>query len=148
MDQSTSKLFTPEEANRMLPLVSVIVRDVRSTFDAYSACKKELSRQRQEALLDVDDPSESAEEVVTGLKQHLDTLTVELRELVRELTDLGALMKDPVDGIVDFPFEHEGEVAYLCWKHGETQVTGWHDVDEGYAERKPLPATETAPLSR
>ena len=45
-------------------------------------------------------------------------------------------------GLVDFPGTGPGggrEPVNLCWKHGEDAVRFWHGLDEGYAQRKPLP---------
>jgi hypothetical protein len=29
-------------------------------------------------------------------------------------------------------------VVFLCWKHGEPAVTHWHELDAGFAGRRPL----------
>jgi hypothetical protein len=31
------------------------------------------------------------------------------------------------------------QTVNLCWKYGEPSVRFWHGLDEGYAQRKPLP---------
>jgi hypothetical protein len=28
--------------------------------------------------------------------------------------------------------------VFLCWKHGESSVSYWHDLDAGFGGRKPL----------
>jgi hypothetical protein len=136
-DGVAPKVFTVDEANRMLPLVSVIVRDIRDTFRSYSDTKKELGRRRQAAR----DHSENDVEPdvrTTSLERKVDRLSGEVKDLVRELGELGVLIKDPVEGLVDFPFERDGEPAFLCWKHGEERVSSWHGVDEGYSTRRPI----------
>lgn len=141
--KSRQKLFTSEEANRMLPLVSVIVRDIRSSFEGYSTCKKEIGQRKQESMLAND---AAQKDILDALQKQMDAHSRELKDLVRELTQLGALIKDPIEGVVDFPFLHEGAVAYMCWKHGDDKVTDWHGENEGYAARQPLPDPSTADL--
>jgi hypothetical protein len=47
-------------------------------------------------------------------------------------------VKDVQLGLLDFPSEREGRVVFLCWRYGEPEVAHWHEVDTGYAARKPL----------
>ena len=62
-----------------------------------------------------------------------------LRADVKHLGDLGVLLRDPETGLVDFPGEVEGRSAYLCWRLGEERVGFWHDLESGFAGRRPLP---------
>ncbi len=41
-------------------------------------------------------------------------------------------------GLVDFPTRYQGRTVYLCWKRGERAIASWHEVDGGYAGRRPL----------
>ncbi len=41
-------------------------------------------------------------------------------------------------GLVDFPTRLEGRTVYLCWKWGEPEISNWHEVDGGFAGRRPL----------
>jgi len=75
--------------------------------------------------------------------ERLDGLTIEVREAVKAIAELGGATKDLDLGLVDFPGLLPGvageEPVNLCWKHGEGAVRFWHGMDEGYAQRKPLP---------
>jgi hypothetical protein len=62
-----------------------------------------------------------------------------LRVHVERLAELGILLRDPETGLVDFPGELDGQPVYLCWKLGEDRVTHWHDLESGFAGRRPLP---------
>jgi hypothetical protein len=50
-------------------------------------------------------------------------------------------VKDIDRGLVDFPALHpeSGETVLLCFELGEPAVDHWHDLEEGFAGRKPLP---------
>lgn len=58
---------------------------------------------------------------------------------VARIHELGALVKDLDEGLVDFPAQRGDEEVLLCWKLGEEQVAYWHGLEEGFAGRKPLP---------
>ncbi len=62
----------------------------------------------------------------------------ELRDLLRELAELGVEVK-AADGLVDFRSKLHGRTVYLCWKYGEERITHFHELDAGFAGRQPLP---------
>jgi hypothetical protein len=129
------KQFTPEEANRMLPLVRSIVRDVRQNYRTYSETRNALARQRRRQMFE---PQPGDDEAIASLERELSDLSRELKGLIRELTELDVLIKDPVDGIVDFRASIDGNEVFLCWKDGEPSVAHWHGMDEGFSGRKAI----------
>ena len=57
---------------------------------------------------------------------------------VQAIQELGGLVKDVGEGLVDFPTRREGEEVLLCWKLGEGEIAHWHGLEEGFPGRKPL----------
>lgn len=110
------KLFNLDDANAMLPLVSRVVRDIVKTFT-------EL---------------EEVAAAEDGVASRADELERQLEELGRELAALGCMLKDPRVGLVDFPARIAGRYVLLCWKLGEDRVSFWHELDSGFAGRKPV----------
>src|ERR1700722_17106770 len=55
-----------------------------------------------------------------------------------EIDATGGQVKGLDIGLLDFPCEVEGRTVLLCWKLGETGITHWHGVSEGFAGRKPI----------
>ena len=47
-------------------------------------------------------------------------------------------------GLLDFPTTFEGRWVYLCWRRGEPRISQWHEVDAGFAGRRPIRAHEAA----
>jgi len=48
------------------------------------------------------------------------------------------VLRDLDRGLLDFPALREGREVYLCWVDGEEDIAFWHDLDAGYAGRRPL----------
>ena len=117
--------FTLAQANSSLPLVRRIVTDIVNTHALASA--------RRDAV-----------EAATGTKeaavaqQSLEMAIERLEDLVDELEDVGAELKDYQSGLIDFVGRHEGRDVYLCWKLGEDAIGYWHELDAGFAGRKPV----------
>jgi hypothetical protein len=132
---STRRLFSVEEANRMLPLVRPIVSDIVRQFQIVTelksrmdAVRPKVTRKRQ------NDPYR---EELAQTEAELDREQARLTDYVDELTKLGVELRG-VDGLCDFPSLREGREVFLCWRLGEPEVMFWHDVDAGFAGRQPI----------
>lgn len=103
-------IFTPEEANRLLPQVRLLVtRMVELKMEIDSS-----SGQRRNQSVD------------------------ELGVIISKIESMGVELKDLDSGLVDFPAERFGEKVYLCWRRGEREVLHWHNLTEGFRGRKPV----------
>jgi hypothetical protein len=40
--------------------------------------------------------------------------------------------------LIDFPALRHNEIVLLCWKLGEGDIAYWHDLQSGFAGRRPL----------
>jgi hypothetical protein len=72
------------------------------------------------------------------IASQVEQLFQQLDALVRKIQATGAILKDANTGLVDFPSERNGREIYLCWQYGEEEIAFWHDVDAGFAGRRPL----------
>jgi hypothetical protein len=133
----SEKLFTPTEVDALIPRLSELMERAqdhhRQASQLQQHLREEQARIRESGggLIDQRDWKARAE--------RLDGLTIEVRQLLQQILDLGGVTKDIEMGLVDFPGEVGGEIVNLCWKYGETAVRFWHRFDEGYTKRKPLP---------
>ena len=112
------RLFTVTEAQRTLPLVRAIVRDV---LDLGAQAREVLSGR-------VGEPT-------------IDELQDQLREHLAELAGIGCYYKDWnfQVGLIDFPALIDGEVVFLCWRSDEPELRYYHRIEDGYAGRQPIP---------
>ena len=116
--------FTLEQANKTLPLVKRIVADIVKMHERASQ-----NQLRVEKAKGADQQSAQRE---------LDASVDRLQDLVDELSEVGCELKDYETGLIDFVGRHEGHDVYLCWKLGEEKITHWHELDAGFAGRKPV----------
>jgi hypothetical protein len=130
-----NKTFTVEEADNALPLVRRIVADVVRSY-------RLLSEQAEayKALRTVEDRTSETEERLNDLKRSMGSFSEEIESFVAELSEIGCEMKDLKSGTVDFPSRMDDRRVYLCYQLGEDRVESWHEITEGFAGRKPLPA--------
>jgi len=130
------RYFTAEEANKALddvrPLTEELVEHRRALV---------VFQERQVALrariagnggnvqpFDLQEVQERLDEEVAGIAR-----------CVARIHELGALVKDLDEGLVDFPAQRAGEDVLLCWRLGEAEIGFWHGLEEGFSGRKPRP---------
>jgi hypothetical protein len=129
------RLFTLEEAQRMLPLVRSIVRGILEDYALLQQRTAELRDQRREAP---GTGGRSPRTAGKALSREVEELTGRVNEALAELNALGVEFKGYEQGLVDFPARRNDEIVYLCWKLDEERITSWHTLEEGYAGRREL----------
>jgi hypothetical protein len=145
MAGTNPKIFTPDEANRMLPLVGVIARAAIATSLKLQAARRELRKAsaRRPRLDETGGVLLDDRSVEKRLQNDVKELERDLDEQRAELEELGCYLRDPEKGLVDFPAFVGTELVYLCWYPGETAVTHYHGMREGFVGRKPIPSVST-----
>lgn len=131
---STSKVFSVEEANRMLPLVRAIVADLVSLSQDVSERRRRLKHLLQGRELEAADVYDAE---LVEVERAVQRDSQRLREYTEELRQLGVVAKGH-DGLVDFPTILDGRRVYLCWKLGEPEVSYWREQDKSSGGRQPL----------
>lgn len=127
------KLFTVEKANRALPLVRRIMDDIAPAHERW---RELVARYEVAAANARPEWGESAEQL--ALRSEIHDLAVRISDFVKELDQIGCQLKGFEPGLVDFHGNYQGRVVCLCWKHGESAVTHWHETDSGYAGRREI----------
>jgi hypothetical protein len=125
------KLFTPEEANELLPRLSVLILDLQTRANRLRTVAQNLS-ETDPLLADLD---------LGALLEHspeLRGIANEMANIAAQIESFGCFLKDIDRGLLDFPFEVNGETAFLCWQFGEPQIIAWHPIEAGFAGRRPL----------
>ncbi|MGH7914860.1 MAG: DUF2203 domain-containing protein [Candidatus Binataceae bacterium] len=127
------KVFTVEEANGLIPRMEILMRGLQVEADALRARIRELARRHDSSIAAM--PLSDLVERYPELKENAERMA----EMAGQVESLGCFLKDIDLGLVDFPYEIEDDVIFLCWQSGERQIIAWHKVDSGFSDRRPLP---------
>jgi hypothetical protein len=119
------KLYTPEEADRLLPFLAPALVELRDRFNAAAEMRAKLAAQ---AAANGGGPTK------TDLARALERVG----ELMERIHAWAIELRDIETGLVDFPAIVQGEEAFLCWRLGEERVGHWHSTTTGFADRRPL----------
>ena len=129
--------FSLEQANKALPLVSRIVRDIVSTHQNITTLQGKqpaATTGNSGKVIKGEKPTTPAK----GSDKELESAVDRLQGFVDELGSIGVELKDYQTGLVDFIGRHQGRDVYLCWKLGEESITHWHELHTGFAGRLPI----------
>ncbi len=131
------QVFTLEAANALVPTLSVMVREQlvrRADIESRLKSLSELAGDVPEDL----SPEDSDPVQVRAMKSELLARITQYQDAWREVELLGAVVKDPRIGLVDFYGKVDGQAVWLCWKYGEAEIGHYHALDEGFSARRPI----------
>lgn len=116
------KYFTPAEANKTLPLVKQIVKDILDTTREMRLIAEDLEGQ-------IKDDS------------RIQKMVSDVNNFMQELEEIGCFYKDWnfTIGLVDFPGIINNKEVMLCWKSDEDNIKFYHSAEEGFSGRRPIP---------
>jgi hypothetical protein len=133
------KIFTVDEANRMLPLVARIADDIVGTYGEVNSALKAYDEEKGR----VNEASRDAggDTMLRRRDAEVSEVLERFQGLIQEIESLGGTVKDYEQGFIDFYGELDGEIVYFCWTRGESRIDHWHRLEEGYAKRRDIPLT-------
>jgi hypothetical protein len=127
--------FTAEEANEAL----LEVRPLTEELVGHRRALVELQERQSTVTARIAGNGGNVEpHELEEVQEQLDEEVAGIARCVARIHEVGALVKDLDDGLVDFPATRDGRDVLLCWRLGEDEIGFWHGLDEGFSGRKPL----------
>ena len=126
--EQEERIFTRDEANRTFERLRPLVLDLQEEWERIKALNPEIQKTREKALMDAFSPH--------GVEYV--ELVFHLMLVMRQVREMGVLVKDLDKGLCDFPYLKQERVIYRCWQLGEDSIEYWHDVESGFSGREPL----------
>ena len=130
------KSFTLTEAERLIPRVGELLREAIRLKSEYAQAEQSIRANAERVML-MGGVVVHREEALAA-RNRRDEAASQLREAFEQIQEIGCLVKDLDIGLIDFPTRYGGREVYLCRKLGETGIAFWHDVEDGFAGRKPI----------
>lgn len=129
------RYFTVEEANQALGEV----RPLTEELVVHRRALVELQERQSAVTTRIAGNGGNVEpHELEEVQEQLDEEVAGIARCVARIHEVGALVKDLDDGLVDFPATRDGRDVLLCWRLGEDEIGFWHGLDEGFSGRKPL----------
>jgi hypothetical protein len=136
------RFFTVEEANRTLPLVRRIVKDIMRTYPELQHLTEQLHQLASAGI------GPELQERIETLRDDIDRTADHINGFIRELEQIGCFFKGFDEGLVDFYSLYKGRPVFLCWRFDEPRIEFWHDVESGFGGRERITADVAADIKR
>lgn len=133
------KIFSVEEADQLLGVIIPILEQLQGLQQSILKTDQEIEDASDKVAAGNGYPIDELKQRIEDLTEHQMNLAEAFQSALEQLEGLGCVLKDLTPGLVDFYGMRDGELVFLCWKLGEERVQFWHGVDQGYANRQPLP---------
>lgn len=72
------------------------------------------------------------------LRLRMQGLVDQMQASVARIDGWGITLRDIDSGMIDFPALVSGRQVWLCWQLGEGPIAWWHELEDGFAGRRPL----------
>jgi hypothetical protein len=123
-----ARYYTLAEARAALP-------KVKHLMDMVQTARQEILRLRPEVWPVLRNAS------MNGGSREAGELMLHFQRLetgVKGILNMGIVVKDVDEGLVDFLAKRADHEVYLCWKYGEDDIEYWHELHTGFAGRHPI----------
>ncbi len=131
--------FTIEEAQKALPKVKRLLAKMHTLKAQINFLAEE-----KEAPVQLTEPF-TEEEIYRfafaqeiKLNRELHKHTYEFFKVLDQINNLGCIVKDLDEGIIDFPHKINNREIFLCWQEGEDRISFWRETEAGVEDRKPI----------
>ncbi|GBC88120.1 hypothetical protein HRbin13_00238 [bacterium HR13] len=119
------KVFDLDGAKELLTLIKPLV-------EAINTKKEEL----YSLFTNMEEEEDKLEKLY--MESQARELDAQIRQYFQKIEALGGVIKgtDPI--LIDFLSFYQNRYIWLCWKEDEETILYWHELDEGFAGRKPV----------
>ena len=132
------RLFTAEEANELIPEVIQFLGKLRAQKNKVEKLEDQKAVEQLTCLQPDGTVGEKAAEAVQRIERQQMKEARLFTDLLKQISELGVQIKDLDQGLVDFFAMRDDELVMLCWKEGEGKIGYWHDLESGFAGRRPM----------
>ena len=127
MEPRFSHHYTREEARALLPQLRGWLQEMAS--------RRDLLQEQERQLQSLAAPGRD----LGGPLVHNWVRTLaDLQGLLLEFYRREIQIKDLDRGLLDFPAMIEDKEVFLCWELSEADIEFWHELEAGYAGRRPI----------
>ncbi len=133
---SVPRFFNLLEAEGLLPEVERLLRSLIQSKQEFEEVDGELNSISQRIALT--GGMVAPRERILELRGRKDAAARSLKSTLEKFQGTGCQLKDLEIGLVDFPTLYKDKEVYLCWKLGESGITFWHHIEDGFRGRRPI----------
>jgi hypothetical protein len=135
------KAFTVQEANDLIPVMEGVfegIRERRARLEELDERMQLLDVLWGERLYKAQNPDFPE---FARCRNHIRRMVKEVEGMIQDEILARGVRFPPgglEQGLLDFPTTLDGRWVFMCWQSGEARMESWHELDGGFAGRRPL----------
>ena len=134
---TSPRVFSIAEVDALIPkLNSLVTRQLERQTEIEQGLSALAKRAGGLPRTLAEDDADDAE--MAALKSELRKRIEHYERGWSDVTELGAVVKDPDVGLVDFYGRLDGRLVWYCWRLGEESLRYYHELDAGFSGRRRL----------
>ncbi len=122
------RLYTPEEANKLIPEMTALVKQLQKHQDNV----RQLMGQAELPIPPI------MYNLGSRMGSDMAAEFIVIEEIIEKIKSHGGQIKDIEDGLIEFPGLINGREEWLCLQIGERAITHFHDFGKGFKDRKEI----------
>jgi hypothetical protein len=131
-----ARFFTLRQAEQILPQVESAIRAAIALKEDFQQAESQCREFQRHVIVSGGVLVDHSKWIDRNRRR--DSCAQNLKQGIERIQEYGCLVKDLDIGLIDFPTRFNGQEVYLCWKLGESGITFWHGVEEGFRGRKAI----------
>lgn len=133
------RFFSPDEARAAIPMLRPLLAELRDAWHAYRFHREQLDELVALHGASLDERGHPEHDEAARLRDATEDHLARVEHLVAQIEAIGAQVKDPLLGLIDFHHRRaDGSVVLLCYRDDEETLGWWHPIDTGFTGRRPL----------
>ena len=132
---SAIRWFTPEMANKSLPLVGAILSDIRELDESVREREFQIEQMMGEHGDSWDSPYQDE---LSAMRRSLDSDRRRIREYESELVALGVCIVEDDRTTIEFPAWVDNRAVRLSWTLGGIAVDRWREIGDPTSTRRDI----------
>ena len=133
-----TRFYDLDAANATIPELASIVATLAEQREELVRLRDHATARGATVAEPAGSPSDEDDEDLRLTRLRMRGLIDQMAAGVARIDALGLTLRDIERGLVDFPALVAGRQVWLCWVKGEDSIGWWHDLEAGFAGRRPL----------
>ncbi len=131
-------VFSADEVDALIPTLEALVARQLGWAREINVLLQEVKAKTGHEVSSMDQLAPVLDEALDleSAKRHARDAILRYEDGWTDVQDLGAVVKDPRAGVLEFWGLHEGRYVWLTWGYGDKRISYFHELDT--AQRKPM----------
>lgn len=134
----TPKIFNLAEVNALIPEIQGRLHKFLSKKESYARLHDEVFIHELLTHIEKDAGIEYDENHLDADRKNLDEEVSAMGQDILALIQMGCLVRDLENGLIEFRGQYQGELVYFLWESGQSQICFYRKMEDPPRQKRSL----------